>query len=379
MAVYLYEGLPGSGKSFHILKDTIIPALRLGRRVFHNLPIRYDILECNEFSIGYLRRKLIKVNSEFLLNLPKYKKLLEKSLLVIDEAHETFFSGDKIADADLRNFWTYHRHGLIDVVVATQVKTNIAKIIQAVIAVRFEFRNLGVLGLKGIYEIKQYEGFNGKTALGSKRGRFVKKYFDYYLSADIGHENIFKFKAPVSFNLLISVAGLLLLAGVGVWAFSSLSVFNEKPKENIRVLEQKRIQEMAVISSEKELLNPVDPTKYSSWKDFQKNDSVTKTEIKANRAKVSLGGVGEDYLADDLENSSIEALEIREQEASALTGPLVHVANEEFGGRIETGLYVVTGLISVGSNNIYFLKRKFQKFKVRSTKLFSLNERLRVY
>ena len=298
---------------------------------------------------------------------------------MIDEAHETFFSGDKIADADLRNFWTYHRHGLIDVVVATQVKTNIAKIIQAVIAVRFEFRNLAVLGLKGVYEIKQYEGFSGKTALGSKRGRFVKKYFDYYLSADIGHENIFKFKAPVSFNLMFGVAGLLLLAGLGVWAFSSLSVFNEKPKENFKISEQKRIQEMESIGLEKEILNPVDPSKYSSWKDFQKSDSATNTENNKNRTKVSLGGVGEEYLSDDLENSSIEALEIREKEAPVWTGPLVHVANEEFGGRIEKGLYAVTGLISIGSNNIYFLKRKFQKFKVRSTKLFSLGERLRVY
>ena len=136
---------------------------------------------------------------------------------------------------------------------------------------------------------------------------------------------------------------------------------------------------MESIGLEKKILNPVDPSKYSSWQDFQKSASVTKAEKRPTKVKVSLGGVGEDYSDDDLENSSIEGLEVREQEDRVMTGPLVHVANEELGGRIENGLYLVTGLISVGSNNIYFLKRKFQKFKVRSTKLFSMNDRLRVY
>ena len=69
MAVYLYEGLPGSGKSYHVLKDTIINALKENRRVFHNLPIINAVLEASEFHIGYLRRRLIKVNQDFLLQI----------------------------------------------------------------------------------------------------------------------------------------------------------------------------------------------------------------------------------------------------------------------------------------------------------------------
>jgi len=217
MAVYAYLGLPGSGKSFHVVKDTILKALKQGRRVFHNLPLNYDVIEGVEFHIGCLRRKLISINQDFLLSLPEHKSILTGSLLVIDEAHETFFSGDKIKDNELRNFWTWHRHLKMDIVVLTQDADNLAKIIKGVVALRYEFRNMSFLGFSKNYEIRQYEGMSGKVQIGIKRGRFEKKYFPYYESVTGGGANsLFKLNAPFNFSVY---QWLALLIGGPILAF----------------------------------------------------------------------------------------------------------------------------------------------------------------
>ena len=200
MSVYAYLGLPGSGKSFHVVKDTILKALHDGRRVFHNLPLKYDVIEGVEFHIGHLRRRLIAINSDFISQLAKHEKVLTGSLLVIDEAQEAFWAGDKIKDAEARNFWTFHRHWKMDVVVLTQDADNLAKIIKGVVALRYEFRNMGFLGFRNSYEVRQYEGISGKVQVGIKRGRFEKKYFPYYESVTGGGSgSLFKIKAPVNF------------------------------------------------------------------------------------------------------------------------------------------------------------------------------------
>jgi hypothetical protein len=338
MAVYLYEGLPGSGKSYHVLKDTIINALKENRRVFHNLPIVNTVLEASEFHIGYLRRRLIKVNQDFLLQIPKYKKVLENSLLVIDEAHETFFSGEKIQDNNLRNFWTYHRHYGVDVVVCTQVKTNLHKIIQSVIAARFEFRNLGMLGLKGLYEVKMFEGFDGKMALGKKRGRFVKKYFDYYFSVDFGNSNLFKLKAPTSFNIFYVIAGLLFLFGLGAFAFSSMSFFSDsanagKPKVVRHDVKPKGLESPTF-------------SNFTEIKTFPENESRIAGKTKNGKYRVKLGEavMFDNTLSERGKSENIKLSNKPKQKP-------VSVESEAFNKKLVVGQYKVSGFMGVGNKN----------------------------
>jgi hypothetical protein len=367
MAVYLYEGLPGSGKSYHVLKDTIINALKENRRVFHNLPIINTVLEASEFHIGYLRRRLIKVNQDFLLQIPKYKKVLENSLLVIDEAHETFFSGEKIQDNNLRNFWTYHRHYGVDVVVCTQVKTNLHKIIQSVIAARFEFRNLGLLGLKGLYEVKMYEGFDGKMALGKKRGRFVKKYFDYYFSVDFGNSNLFKLNAPTSFNIFYVIGGLLFLFGLGAFAFSSMSFFNNeanagKPK---------------VVRHEVKSIDLKSPTfsNLTEKKTFPENESRITGKTKNGKYRVKLGEavMFDNALPDgEVRNEHIKSSKLKQKPLS--------VESEAFNKKLLVGEYKVSGFMGVGNKSIYILKNnQGKKMTVQGSKSLQVGQDIRIY
>jgi hypothetical protein len=366
MAVYLYEGLPGSGKSYHVLKDTIINALKEDRRVFHNLPIMNTVLEASEFHIGYLRRRLIKVNQDFLLQIPKYKKVLENSLLVIDEAHETFFSGEKIQDNNLRNFWTYHRHYGVDVVVCTQVKTNLHKIIQSVIAARFEFRNLGLLGLKGLYEIKMYEGFDGKTALGKKRGRFVKKYFDYYFSVDFGNSNLFKLKAPTSFNIFYVIAGLLFLFGLGAFAFSSMSFFSDNANAVDRKVVRREVRSAGLESSSF--------SGFAEKNNASQNDSkiIGKTKNGKYRVKVGEAVMFDNALSDGGKGENIRPVNPKLK--------LIPVESEAFNKKLSVGQYEVAGFMGVGTKNIYILKNnRGEKMAVQGNKSLQVGRDIRVY
>ena len=367
MAVYLYEGLPGSGKSYHVLKDTIINALKENRRVFHNLPIINAVLEASEFHIGYLRRRLIKVNQDFLLQIPKYKKVLENSLLVIDEAHETFFSGDKIQDNNLRNFWTYHRHYGVDVVVCTQVKTNLHKIIQSVIAARFEFRNLGLLGLKGLYEVKMYEGFDGKMALGKKRGRFVKKYFDYYFSVDFGNSNLFKLNAPTSFNIFYVIGGLLFLFGLGAFAFSSMSFFSNeanagKPKVVRREVKSKGLESSSFSNFTKNKTSPENESRITG-----------KTENGKYRVKLGEAVMFDNTLPDGgVKSEHINSSKPKQKPLS--------VESEAFNKKLLVGQYEVSGFMGVGNKNIYILKNdQGKKVTVQGSKSLEVGREIRVY
>ncbi|MFT4580096.1 MAG: hypothetical protein ACI8PD_000618 [Nitrospinales bacterium] len=331
------------------------------------MTITHTVLEASEFHIGYLRRRLIKVNQDFLLQIPKYKKILENSLLVIDEAHETFFSGEKIQDNNLRNFWTYHRHYGVDVVVCTQVKTNLHKIIQSVIAARFEFRNLGLLGLKGLYEVKMYEGFDGKTALGKKRGRFVKKYFDYYLSVDFGNSNLFKMKAPTSFNILYVIGGLLFLFGLGAFAFSSMSFFSDDANAGKRKVVRNQVNTADLESSRF--------SGFTKNENFPPNDSriIRKPEKGKYRVKI-----GEAIMFDNtLPDGGTKSENIKSYKPKLKP---ISVESEAFNKKLVVGQYKVSGFMGLGYKNLYILKNGgSQKFTVETTKLLEVGRDIRVY
>jgi len=365
MAVYLYEGLPGSGKSYHVLKDTIIGALKENRRVFHNLPIINSVLEASEFHIGYLRRRLIKVDEKFLLNLPKYKPVLTDSLLVIDEAHETFFSGDKIKDTHLRNFWTWHRHLNMDIAVVTQVKSNLNKIVQSVIAARFEFRNLGLLGLKGLYEIKQFEGYDGKTELGKKRGRFIKKYFDYYFSVDFGGSKLFKINTPASFSIYKVAGGLLLLFIVGATAFSSMSFFDSDANVNDRNISRRKPQERGFDTSKQPAINNRFGDPAQSFNNKEESSPV-KYKLKVGQFN-SLDGTGSS------DGDSVTHV------VKPKSKP-VAVESEAFNKNVLIGRYAVSGFIGVGDKKLYILKNDAsQKITVEGIKSLEVGRDIRVY
>jgi len=410
MAVYAYLGLPGSGKSFHVLKDTILKALHDGRRVFHNLPLKFNVIEGVEFHIGYLRRRLIEVNQNFLFNLPKYEKVLRGSLLVIDEAHETFWTGDKIKDEKLRNFWTWHRHLKMDIVVLTQDADNLAKIIKGVVALRYEFRNMGFLGFNSAYEIRQYEGISGKVQVGIKRGRFDKKYFPYYESVTGGGvTSLFKIKAPLNFSIykwsILLVGGPVLI----LYLFFQLSFFDKMAEG-----EGKPPLVKVGSTANETVKNPVNTgqtgvIKYRGSKGGSLPGSPVAGSGRENSNRVNTGrveGSGDPNLEKvrfnsedqgqvdfplflpgrgpgglDLDKGRQRGTRARDLVKEFYSGLVMSIASEDIEGQdVKPGRYKVNGVIGYGGNFMYLVRSmEGVSARFRSTRELLIDSIVRVY
>lgn len=119
--IYLYSGVPGSGKSYHATKDIYEFAIEKKLYVIANLPIDYDKL-CKHTKIKpqeARKRVFIKSNEEITVdylkefsrkNLKRYKE--NQCLLVFDEAGDKF-NARSFGDNDRMEwlkFFRVHRH-----------------------------------------------------------------------------------------------------------------------------------------------------------------------------------------------------------------------------------------------------------------------------
>lgn len=119
--IYLYSGVPGSGKSYHATKDIYEFAIEKKLFVIANLPIDYDKL-CKHSKIKpeeARERVFIKSNEEITVdylkefsrnNLKRYKE--NQCLLVFDEAGDKF-NARSFNDNDRMEwlkFFRVHRH-----------------------------------------------------------------------------------------------------------------------------------------------------------------------------------------------------------------------------------------------------------------------------
>ncbi|HFW0243643.1 TPA: zonular occludens toxin domain-containing protein [Salmonella enterica subsp. enterica serovar Poona] len=122
MAISLYMGLQGSGKSYEIVRSVIIPAVAKGRRVVSNVygldeeKIREYCLKhnlCQEHEFG----QVVLVENEQVQK-PDFYPAMDKNtetfcqpgdVVIIDECNR-FFSSDAKLSPQVRSFAAEHRH-----------------------------------------------------------------------------------------------------------------------------------------------------------------------------------------------------------------------------------------------------------------------------
>lgn len=148
MAIYIYTGTPGSGKSAHAMKDITVAA-QSGKPVLSNVSL---------YSRPFLARKSWKLDFVDTLDLspdslmasPNPKPGRESTrLLVIDEAQLVFNSRSWSAEGRTRwiEFFTQHRKLGWDVILIAQDINMIDKQIRGLIEMNFIHRKMGSFGL----------------------------------------------------------------------------------------------------------------------------------------------------------------------------------------------------------------------------------------
>lgn len=185
MAVQMYTGTPGSGKSLHLVRE-ILFTLSLGKSVIANFPIKFVPKEIDK---GYDRRFFYRTNANITVN-----TLLEHSidydyigkesqcLVVIDEAGGRFNSRN-VGAADRTewiDFFSQHRKLGYDFIMSCQGEKMIDRQIRQCVETEFIHRKLNNFGLFFLLPFAMFVSIErwyvAKERVGASFFRYRKKY-----------------------------------------------------------------------------------------------------------------------------------------------------------------------------------------------------------
>ncbi len=279
MAINCYTGLMGSGKSYEVVSEVIVPAIAAGRRVVTNVEgINEELIH------EYIEKKYEGKHAENLgsvvhvqndeVHKPNFFFHGQKSqeedpfalktvtqagdLVVIDEAWRFFGNGQALHE-NVMIFLREHRHFVhaetktaCDLVLMTQDVGDLCKQVKHVLEMTTRTVKLKALGLHKNYRVEIYEGY--RIAKGSFIQQQIKKYnkeiFPLYQSYKGGsgkevvlddRQNIFK--KPSTWAML---AAPLILMPLGGWLLYDMSQNLGKDSKKAQAKAEQTLQKPAL-------------------------------------------------------------------------------------------------------------------------------------
>lgn len=249
MAINVYCGLQGSGKSFEVVSSVILDAVMHGRRVVTNVAgIDEDRIheylvnkrDADPQKLGAIVHVANDRISQACFFPDEEKPELEAvikggDLVAIDEAWRFWGTDCGKLSHEHMQFFRMHRHYVhldtavcCDVVLMTQDITGLHRSVKNVVEYTFKMHKHKSLGLASAYRVEIYEGWkcNSKTQIDRRQKTYDKEIFPLYQSYTGGQgtetaidkrQNIFANK-----TLWAYVAGfalLMLISGISVWKF----------------------------------------------------------------------------------------------------------------------------------------------------------------
>ncbi|WP_174870583.1 zonular occludens toxin family protein [Pectobacterium polaris] len=242
MAISAYVGVPGSGKSFEVVRSVIIPAVAQGRRVVSNVyglsPDKiYEFIRKNNKTekMGEVIHVTNEAVQDELFFPYKNAEIDGKNtfcqagdLICIDEAWRIWGS-DSTVPQNHRSFIAEHRHfahsetGVTcDLVVINQSISNLPRFIRDRTETTYKMTKLKNLGLRSAYRVEIYGGakLTKSERVSVKNYFYDKKIFPLYQSYDgNGSEQVVDKRQSIFSNitLLIVIAALVVTVSLGGW------------------------------------------------------------------------------------------------------------------------------------------------------------------
>jgi zona occludens toxin len=224
--IELYEGVPGSGKSYHAICEKFLPWVKQGRRLY----IAVDGIYLDRLSLftGIEPRnpRTTDHDLERLRRSPPGLSHVEPgSAVIIDEAQTVFRSMQKVEPGLLRWLET-HRHYGVDILLMSQDFRQMSQGVTRLIEATVKFRKLAFVGLSKKYQGKVRGNPEDNEVIRAFVGTYspaIYAYYSSYASAAIREEKrshtVFK-----SARVAIGIAAGLFAIGLMVWRpWSSLS------------------------------------------------------------------------------------------------------------------------------------------------------------
>jgi len=163
VSIYAYTGLPGSGKSYGVVANQILPALSDGRVVSTNIPLNVEAIRKRTQNGTILEFPTSSV-AEDPARIEEFAPA--GCLLVIDELWKLFPAGQKVdkVPESFKRLLAEHRH-MVDakgrstqIVFVTQDLAQISAFARQLVEQTYHHTKLGHLGLSGSYQVRTYHG-----------------------------------------------------------------------------------------------------------------------------------------------------------------------------------------------------------------------------
>jgi zona occludens toxin len=253
MAISVYCGVMGSGKSYEVVSGPLLDAVAMGRRVVTNIDgvneeRVHEYLETTRGVPADRLGAIVHVRTEDLNADAFFPQEVESAggaqvipgfvmpgdLLVVDEAWKLWAQGEKIRKEHF-SFFRMHRHFVhertgvsCDVVMMIQSITDLNRSVRNAVELSFRMVKLKSIGQPTRYRVEMYE--TGKQTSSTRTGTFIRRYrpeiFPLYKSyaGEGGVESVVdKRQNVLGRKLFWVVGGVVLLIGVGglwfAWRF----------------------------------------------------------------------------------------------------------------------------------------------------------------
>lgn len=159
MPISIYAGGTGSGKSYGVMENVVLPALKEGRHILTNLALRLDVIKQD-----YPDHRIEVVPVEEMEKPGYFNNIPGGALFILDEAWRLWPSGQKMTAIpdDQLEFLRMHRHRVgpdgrtCEIVVISQAVADISTAVRRVADFTYKATKLEAVGMSKTYRIDIY-------------------------------------------------------------------------------------------------------------------------------------------------------------------------------------------------------------------------------
>ena len=181
--IELYEGVPGSGKSYYAVAERLLPWVRAGRRLYvYVRGFHLDRLAAfTGIPLDELAKQITLLWPEESNVLTLHQHVEPGSAVFIDEA-QTIFRALQRVEPSLLRWMETHRHYGVDVLMTCQDYRQMTASVTRLVEVTVKFRRLDRLGFRN-----RYQGFirgnpEEQEVIRTLTGKYEPTIYQYYAS-----------------------------------------------------------------------------------------------------------------------------------------------------------------------------------------------------
>lgn len=179
MSIIAYSGLPGSGKSYSVVENVILPALKDGRTVAHNLTLNLAAIAV--VVDGFHPSQLVEISRDC-TPAELIKKCPPGAVIVVDEVWRYWPAGTKANEVpqDELKFFKEHRHRVGEdgkaseiVIIDQDIQTGVPAFLRSLIEITYLHEKMSKVGAKGRFRVDVYS--RAQSAMKPSKGALLRK------------------------------------------------------------------------------------------------------------------------------------------------------------------------------------------------------------